>query len=537
MAEENSIEEDDLISQEDIDALLASDSSDDKSDTEDEEVGELSQDDIDSLLNSNSLAPEADAPDEEKEGESGSFEPDDTADDTDDFSELISQDDINALIGNQNGDDLADAGAGEGEAAAVAAEKDDIVVEDEAPEGNDTVTEDDPYRIDASEAVGVQDCLITQETLDELASQPDQDPDAQQESESLDLDLDTDSIGQELDLGDDDSPDPLPDQAEESPLDDSSAQAEEISQDDIDALLSEDDDELDEGVDADSDIMADLDVDTGGSEESREDDEILISQDDIDALLMSSDQEDEDVLGNLLDDDDDGIDSDAVDEFLDDEDDLDDFSDDLSDDMMEDEEDDTVVLEGLDDDPDSGKTKKSKKSGPSWYRSKRVFAAAGILLIIVLSVPVAYKLFFSSDTAQNDMQTESVPAASSEREIIVDSSDTVDITVGQARPASTPGSLVLKDFIILASDDSDALSYVATDISIDYSNESAYNEINENMPFYRGLIYDSIQQALSSERKDDITESDLARVVEAALKTVLPGDFIDSIRFDSFKTG
>ncbi|WDP87275.1 MAG: hypothetical protein HUN05_20870 [Desulfobacter sp.] len=98
------------------------------------------------------------------------------------------------------------------------------------------------------------------------------------------------------------------------------------------------------------------------------------------------------------------------------------------------------------------------------------------------------------------------------------------------------GTIVLADFVILASELSKKMTYVYADISIDYSDQRAYHEISNNISFYRDLIYESIQTRLVSEKQDELTEADLIWGVENSLKKVLPPHYIKKISFKTFRT-
>ncbi len=617
--------DDDLISQDDIDALLESSSfgGDDQSENvsedidQDDDMGELSQDDIDSLLNSNSLASEDDT-DDEKAQEADDLElisqddidqlisvgsqavPDSGDEPEDDDFELISQDDIDNLLSSDppaaeetvtDQGKGADADAADDEMELISQDDIDRLMSGPDDEEDDTepsapvkdegevvdlsvdepvelsigedmdlsslieeeeTTEPQPAQdpavdsvpdapgdvpgddiIDDSEAFEVQNCLITQDAMDALMTQVDEEVDEPQDTGDVELDLDADQLSEALDLDPDPVPDPV---SEESTSAEEPEDGEEISQDDIDALLTESDDDVEvsqEDIDA---LLTDSE-DTALESE----DDILISQDDIDSLLMASDQEDEDILGSLTDEDDDA----------DEPGDIEDIADHLLDDELEDDDEDEVVLEGLEEEepPKAARKKKAKKqkkaskekgddSSRAWYKSRLVIACAFVGLTLAIALPTAYFFFFSPSGQDAGNQTAQAGYA---REVVVDTidinvDDTVELSEVQQTPASVSGSLELKDFLILA-DDSEALAYVAADISIDYSDKRAYDEISANMPFYRGLIYDSIHDSLSSDKKDDITESDILRVVETALKKVLPGHYISTIRFDSFKAG
>ena len=227
-----------------------------------------------------------------------------------------------------------------------------------------------------------------------------------------------------------------------------------------------------------------------------EDDDLLISQDDIDTLLMVADQEDEDVLGDLMDyDSDDGID---VEEDI--------FAVDYSEEEVETE---------------------SKSRG---YKSKLVIACTSALIAMGIIVPAAYFLFFSGDSGQTRHTVEQY-AVEELREIEI---ETVDIHVKGEGDIHRAGNMVLKNFVILASDLSKEMAYITTDVSIDYSDQKAYHEIQNNLSFYRDLIYDSIKKSLASGKRDQITEADILWKVETTLKKVFPGTYIDRVSFQSF---
>jgi len=523
------IEEESLISQDDIDKLLDSSSiekAEDKLSGDDnkavDELGELSQDDIDQLMDSNVEIPEDSVDD----------------DSDDDDMELISQNDIDQLMNSSVSskedseeplEDISDSpGEDFGEFS-----QDDIdqtiepAAEDNGPE--------DKYVIDESEAMDVQDCLIAQDTIDDLVENFDNDAPSEavilDEEPVLDIEeqaepepvvepvtrSDEQNVQEDIDLEDTDDtedflkPDSdmtLPDfdNDNDNDKDEGEGEGEDISQDDIDELLLESD--------------------------AEDEDDVLISQDDIDTLLMAADQEDEDVLGDFEDNESDSsVDDDIEDEGFEDED-IED-EDMLGNDDFESDEPaygkDQVVLEGDDEEP-VAKTKRKKTGGTSqWYKSKLVIACASALIVLGITVPVAYFIFFSSDPG-GDIQNDPIAILPVEREIEI---ETVDVHVRE--PVKKPGNMVLKDFVILASDGSKDMAYIIADISIDYTDQRAYHEIQNNLSFYRDLIYDSINNSFASEKGNEITQADILWVVETTLKKVLPGHYIARVRFESFK--
>ncbi len=541
------------LSQDDIDSLLSGPNEDDSADDADE-IGELSQDDIDSLLGG------GDEPEDEETDDVGELSQDDIdsllggggddADDDDDM-ELISQDDIDSLVNGSDGDeqedddelismdDIQDLIGGEPEedpplssdepaetlADETAPVENEEITEEEAPEAVGDKGASDLYDepISEADALEVINCLIAQETMDELIrnapelkAEPDPAPEAAMPMEDL-APAGDDEPGDIIDMGEDDGPvnldasdddlDNLLEAAgEEVDLDLASDMDGDVTQEDIDALLQESDD---------------------GDDFLDEDDDILISQDDIDTLLMAADQEDEDVLGDLLGD---GAGDDMGDEFEDHEV-ISGDPDDLSDA-------DQVVLEEFEGDPDSetGDVSERMEKVRALLKSKLVLAVASILLVLGISVPGVYFLFFSGKPVALP-EKEVVPTAASQapaRNVDVAS---VTVEEDQLMPAvRQSGTIVLTDFIILSAEQEKDMTYIYADISIDYSDQRAYHEISNNLSFYRDLIYESIQTSLVSEKRKQVTESDLLWGVENSLKKVLPPHFIEKISFKTFRT-
>nr|WP_321402437.1 hypothetical protein [uncultured Desulfobacter sp.] len=522
------------LSQDDIDSLMTDDAPEDEDSAEADEAGELSQDDIDSLLNGPDPDDADSDTDEEDAGELSQDDIDslmtgDESDDDDGFEENdaaeLSQDDIDGLLNGPDPDDNDDvdddefislediqgAISGETQEEAVsdsepesleAESQDDVAeqtLEDEAiedgPEADDgkamaaSNQDDDPLDepIDENQAADVADCMLTQEAMDALIEAGLQTPGV----------AEADAGAPDTQDADEEDNTPL-DEADQMPVTDADGaddpvQEDDVTQEDIDALLQQSD-EQDELLD--------------------EDEDILISQDDINTLLMAADQEDEDVLGDLDGDDD-----------ISDLEDLDDLESDS----------DQVVLEGIEDAEIPGE-KGSPKGGKikALLKSKIVLAAASVLLVMGISIPLSYFLFFSSkpEAPLPERQTTSL----TEIDLIRDGQADGSGNMPALPPSRRSGTILLTDFIILASDQSQTMTYVYADVSIDYSDQRAYDEINSNLPFYRDVIYGAIQTRLVSEKNNEVTEADLLWGVEASLKKVLPPQYIDKISFKSFKT-
>jgi len=164
------------------------------------------------------------------------------------------------------------------------------------------------------------------------------------------------------------------------------------------------------------------------------------------------------------------------------------------------------------------------------YKSKLVIACTSALIVMGIIVPAAYFLFFPGDSGQTRHTVEQY-AVEGLREIEI---ETVGIHVKGGGDINRAGNMVLKNFVILASDLSKEIAYITTDVSIDYSDQKAYHEIQNNLSFYRDLIYDSIKKSLASGKRDQITEADILWKVETTLKKLFPGTYIDRVSFQSF---
>lgn len=548
------IEEDGLISQDDIDKLMNASSvgeAEDASNDAMEELGELSQDDIDNLMNSNLSGQDdpvtiLDKPDgmaaiDTEEGEMELISQDDieqlmnsnpasqtepafeeessTVFDEEEFEEF-SKDDIKALMGAQDSKLEEENPAGVPEVRTQDLEEkismDERIEESRAKVKGIQKREDD-FVINESEAVSVADCLISQITMDELIKNfntepvsepviPDDMPLAVSES---DMTLESDTLKSSADTSPDDSFDFLKPESDPDVLE-LTDDREDVTQEDIDALLTEADDE-----------------------EEAEDD-ILISQDDIDTLLMAADQEDEDVLGDILDK---GLDTGPEDTGLDES--L--LESETSDETDEDEEDeeenevneDQVVLQGEDEVAVKPK-KKKKKAGSPWYKRKLVLVSASLLITLGITIPITYFLFFSGGQDAHEVVSapeNPVETVKSEVEVQI-----VEAPVKQPEEIKQPGNIILKDFIILAPDTSKDMTYITADLSIDYADQNVHQEISNNLSYFRDLIYDSITKSMAIENRDKITETEILSMIETTLKKALPDNSISRVSFLSFKT-
>lgn len=170
------------------------------------------------------------------------------------------------------------------------------------------------------------------------------------------------------------------------------------------------------------------------------------------------------------------------------------------------------------------------------FKSKLVIAALSAILVLGISVPTVYFLFFSKEeVAIPEKQPPVFADQNPGLEVEVESVDVGEEAVsGFTKQA---GTMEFTDFVILASDRIKKMTYVYADISIDYSDQRAYHEMSSNSAFYRDLIYDSIKTRIGSEKGNEVTEADLIWGIETSLKKVLPPHYIEKVSFKSFRTG
>lgn len=522
--DESAIDEDiDIgeLSQDDIDRLLNSSSASEEltilssgdqdgdsseTDTEDDDLGDLSQDDIDKMLNS----PVADS---DQEADLSSIK--DEFEEDEDAFDLISQDDIDKLMAT----DLSDEQFSESDSMPDPdINLDDLAVDMVSPEEE---------RIDPSEALDIQDCLITQDTIDNLLDSGNQNADIEDdelfqeetESETDDpflVDLSADEPDSGFALGDDDdiSGSDIDSLLSESPEDMDDLLGD-ISQDDINGFLSESEDQPD-------------DISTSRPEDE---DNVrnIISQDDIDALLAGTDEEDEDILADM-----------EMDE------DLKSFTspvpnvesplpeDDEAQVILEEiEEPSTTLADGTVRQLEDLMDEKQEKPVKRRFLVKLILGLSLVLMLIVGCVAGAYFMFFKDKVDQ--LVPLSKPVADTQENDGVKPEDPG--VVIQESQSITPGTITLENFIIFTPDREDGIIYVSVDISISYSYSKVFDTINNKLPYYRGVIYDAIDNALKSDKGDKLTESDLLEIVRNAFNQALSGGKVDKIVFVNFKTG
>ncbi|MCK5310644.1 MAG: hypothetical protein KAJ62_00950 [Desulfobacteraceae bacterium] len=585
-------QEDEIIDQSDIDKLLEASSVDiDESADDEEEMGELSQDDIDALMTGGGVVDTSSEEDYEEDYE--------------EELDLISQDDINLIVSQKKGQvedtpEITETAAEEEpitqeepeiQEEPIAQNKPEIQEEIVEPVVNEESISLEDGVIDESESVSVEECLVTQEDIDQLIRE-DQDnpttedivdpeePILEQEIElepvqdplSIEEPVIEETAAQDEQLLEQETPlaeEPL---SEIEPVPEEDTQLEqEVVQEEItteqEVAMEEEREDTPEDIasdsevvdlDEDDDLQAELDniendelqadvdslLDDSGDDTDEGDweQDSLISQDDIEELIKSSENEDEDALGDLDDldsaDDEDSLGENSGEEYEEDDEDED-----------YEEEDSKVILEESDESTDEkskGKPEKKKKAKKklSIKISKKFIIIAASVLFLASILSLAGFFFLKKGKNSIPEQRRMTAEVMSIKEPVVES---VEINIDKksskpkvSRPMPTNSiiePLIMKGFIILAPETIEGLAYIEVDIKIDYSNDNAYYEIKENMPFYRDVIYSAVQKALGSTKGDKITEPDLLVIVQKALQRAMPEGSIKEVSFKSFKAG
>jgi len=511
-------QDDELIDQNDIDKLLEAASQTEESSSVDES-SELSQDDIDALMN----GPVIDASPGDEEGE-------------EDYElDLISQDDINQLVQRKKGrtsDVTQDKTLAEPREDSVGNQE--VSAREEPDTPAEPVALEDGF-IDESEALSAEECLVSQETIDQLINE---------DIESSAVEESTAPPEQPLEQFDEEAADSVPGEeitTEQEVVMEDTEQKDTIEKpapDKVVVDLNDDDDlETDFTDMEDEELQGDIDSFLDDTESEGDDDweqDSLISQDDIEELIKSSENEDEDALGDL-----DNFDPENTEEGFDE----DTFGDDEPETDGADE-DPAVDLEKDKDKRDNNKNEKKKKKKKKKRKigKKFIIMALSALLFIGLAF-MAGRYFLKDEKRETPDQTVTEVARPEEKAEIEsvkidpdpENSKSMVLRPIPENPMKKP--LVLRDFLILAPETIQGLSYIAADISIEYATDKIYQDIKNNMPYYRDIIYSAIQRALGSAKGDKITESDLLIIIKKALMEVMPDGAIKKVGFNSFKAG
>ncbi|MBF0302798.1 MAG: hypothetical protein HQK73_07140 [Desulfamplus sp.] len=499
-------------------ASLASEFKEEFKEDDDDDLGELSQDDIEKMLNSP-------AADDQSNASANNYNKEST-DDADAF-DLISQDDIDKLMAT---DDMS-------EEPDNIADMDDLESDIEAPDNEivESVTADSISTeevIDPSEAWNIQDCLITQDTIDNLLNKSAQDADILDKElfnradpladEVFQVNLSEGETDSALENNDSDLDDLLNDAAGD--MDDL---LNDISQDDIDGFLKQSEDNtLDDDLALNDNDAQGAETSAAGTDDSVRN---VISQDDIDALLAGTDEEDEDILADMEMDED--IKGNSV------------LVKNIESSLPEDDNEQVILEESVDpaatladgtvrqlaDLIDMSEEKPVKKH----FLLKIIIILLLVLTLMAGCVAGVYFMFFKEKV--DNLLMSSQPAGKiGETESVA--TEVPDMNIKESQEL-TPGTITLENFIAFAPERDDGITYISVDVSIEYSHSTVFDTINSRLPYYRDVIYNAINTALKSDKGNKLTESTLLEIVQDALKKALPDMKLNKVSFVNFKTG
>ena len=285
--------------------------------------------------------------------------------------------------------------------------------------------------------------------------------------------------------------------------------------------------------------------------ETEEKDTDFISQDDIDSLLSQAEEEEleaENTAAEAMSEETDASDDESSPETesepepeseiesgaSDAEEDLDQSLDDAGVAEEDDEISDRVILEDVPDEPDESDEPAAQKS--KWGIKKLLLVASPVALIIcgVLGFVLFSYLRKPADEGQQTVQ--SYPIAQQESGM---KTETVKIlkevlNLDAPAPVSAAHFIELKKFLVLAPMQRKDLTYVTADISIELTTSSATRLIKDHSAFYRNIIYDVLKQALAVRDKSKINEISLKIAILKALNSVLPERSIKDVIVSTF---
>lgn len=320
-----------------------------------------------------------------------------------------------------------------------------------------------------------------------------------------------------------------------------------VSQDDLDRLLS---DELEDGgqdVEADFSEAASVEpepaptiledtasIEPEAESESGDDTESLISQSDLDQLLGGSQPEDDlEVPSSEPKSKSEHISQDDINRLLKES--LDEAEDLLEEDAAGAEESDfqePVILaadeEAQEPSPPDEKpqpVEKTRKTTSRRRRAKRVWknrlvwaAAAGIVLVVSMTA-----MMMSSGPTETVSQPKVMTFSLNQA-----GDGPADATVFSDTRIRLPG------FVVLAPPNSAAVTYVAADLTLDFSNAEIVVVVKENEAFVRDIIYGTISSELMTRDISAIDEASMELAIRKALGRIVAREAIGRIAFDRF---
>lgn len=301
-----------------------------------------------------------------------------------------------------------------------------------------------------------------------------------------------------------------------------------ISQDDIDSLLSQAQDEELEAENAAAEEMLEDTEESDGESSSEPEPESDQQSTPSDA---ASDSESE---------------TDQASESSDTEPDADQIPSDIGADEVGEEISDRVILEdvpdefdepdeadepGEPDEPDEHPTPKRK-----WKTKKLLIVASPVVLILcgVLGFVIVSSFRKPADDGLRTVQ--SFPIVRKEPEKKTESVKVLKEVLNLDAPVSVSGShfVELKKFLVPAPTQRKDLAYVTVDITIELTTSAANRLIKDHVAYYRNIIYDVLKKALEARDKSKINEISLKLAILKAFVGALPERSVKDVIVSTF---
>lgn len=201
---------------------------------------------------------------------------------------------------------------------------------------------------------------------------------------------------------------------------------------------------------------------------------------------------------------------------------------------------DRVILEDVPDEPDApdepDESDEPAAQKSKWGIKKLLLVASPVALIIcgVLGFVLFSYMRKPADEGQQTVQSYPIAQQESGKK-----TETVKIlkeamNLDAPAPITEAHFIELKKFLVPAPTQQKDLTYVTADISIELTTSSATRLIKDHSAFYRNIIYDVLKQALAVRDKSKINEISLKIAILKALNSVLPERSIKDVIVSTF---
>ena len=201
---------------------------------------------------------------------------------------------------------------------------------------------------------------------------------------------------------------------------------------------------------------------------------------------------------------------------------------------------DRVILEDVPDEPDvsegPGDSAPPAVQKRRWGIQKMLLAASPVVLIIFGGLGVVLFRYMGEpvDDGRQTVQSYSIaPQESGKKPETVKILKEV-LNLDAPAPVTASHFIELKKFLVPAPTQRKDLTYVTADISLALTTSSATRLIKDHPAFYRNIIYDVLKQVLTVRDKSKINEISLKIAILKALNGALPERSIKDVIVSTF---